>query len=366
MTKRPALAVFSCLACLPAAVALAACAGGPEPTTPTSATTAEPPPPPTVVSQVPEMPPEDPRVVRCGVDDRPRSVVSTADDDLEAPEAQRGRRAARPAPEEGALFADRAAPEMKPRMPPQGERFEPEGPPIPPRIFIVREPPRPVSGGSLSAGVAQRLASSDPKYDVCSDLFAEVDLGRHPLEVSLSSTGAPLDVRSFGAGAPSRFLRCAMERACQVRAPAGEPVRVVLGLDVRRNAPPPPPVDPVVPVPPQPIAEIPVDVVLEGARAGDSDRLAVDLRSLFRKSAARCAAGRPMGQHQQVRFIVSLEGGPRNRRVATSRVGQIKTQSITPGVPVDLIGCVVNGVAGNAVGATAGAASITAVVTWNP
>ena len=303
---------------------LAACAGEPlEPVTP------PPPPPPTAPSDtvlVP-VPAEDPRVVRCGVDDRPRSVVSELDEPL-----RRAPVASAPAvpPEERAFHGDRMPPEAGAAAPkPMPRRRPPEEPPLPPRpqLTIVVEPPRPMDGAALSSSLVSALAASRPRVEACDDLVEVGDVGPHGLAVTITSSGAPSEVRLVDEPTPSKFVRCAMEQACQLRGPAGQGVRVLLPVRVERPRPlpPPPPLDP------SPRA-VPLRVDVSPVGKGPETP---GLRGLMESIAGQCLPV-PIDQRVRLRLEVRAATPGGGRRF---EVGSTLLQG-TQGV--DFVGCVVS------------------------
>lgn len=195
---------------------------------------------------------DDPRIVRCGVDDRPRSVVGAA----ETPRS----------PFLGAppVVASRAPP---PLFVPPSEGELVEAPPEPqPTITLTRTaaralPDRPASG--LDA-----LATQNPQYEVCAELVRREDAGLHEHTVEFGAAGLPL--RVVADATPSRLARCLMERSCQLRAPGRLDVR--LGVQAARTEPPvKPPVDP-----PKPAADD-VRVTFEGETGRSATKVLGDV-----------------------------------------------------------------------------------------
>jgi hypothetical protein len=199
---------------------------------------------------------EDPGVVRCGIDDRPRPVGDLAPDADEraARAAARGRlRGAA----ERSLIGDRMV------MP-----FVPEEPL--PEVTITAGPLRlgPAAaaqggaGGAVGAVSEGMVGAADPT--VCSQLATEADGGAVELVLKMASTAEPLAVR-VGTSPPSPFVRCLMERACQVRAtPAAASATLTIPLAVVVT-PPPPPVPPPPPPAPSPTLVVEASVLTRGS-----------------------------------------------------------------------------------------------------
>jgi hypothetical protein len=168
----------------------------------------------------------DPRVVRCGVDDRPANVLG-----LVVPRDTRPR------------LADRAFPSAKPR--PQGpttskiELFNPEE--APRLLYILPETPTMAGAPVTPPELAAALAQVNPQYEVCSSLADEnmpdVQLR---FELELASSGAPLRVLPVDQGPINTLGRCLMERACQYQTHValGQPRRVTMELRLTYTPPP--------------------------------------------------------------------------------------------------------------------------------
>jgi hypothetical protein len=195
---------------------VAGCASAPPPAPP-----APPPPPaeePGPVAEPPHVePPSDPNVVRCGIDDRPRAI--------------QGRAPAEVASEPRAKIAVPSAPFPAPQQPGLV-------PPPRPRVVLKVDTVRAARGSTLPAKVASALGSSATDLDGCEPLATPEDESKVELAMSLSSGGAPLRVLPPSSSKPSPYVRCLMERACQLR--GGEdapPAEVVLPLTVTWNYP---------------------------------------------------------------------------------------------------------------------------------
>jgi hypothetical protein len=317
------------------ALVLAACGGEPlEPVTPPP----PPPPPPPVTDQVlVPVPAEDARVVRCGVDDRPRSVVSMAPATRQISAEERGLLGDRMPEPRGGM--------AKPMMPP------PTQPPRPPRpeLTIVVDPPRPTDGGAMSSSLMSSLSASRPRIEACDDLLDVADVGPHDLMVTLTSSGAPSEVRVAESRSPSKFVRCAMEQACQLRGPAGETARVVLPVRIERPRPLPPP------PPPVEIATraVPVRVDLTPIGKGPDSP---GLRGLVESVAGACVPS-PRDQRVKVRFQVRRASAP-----AAGRRFEVAS-TVAEGPPsMDLIGCFVSRLDAE----RSVRSPVLVEVTWNP
>lgn len=178
------------------AIFLSGCASAPPPPAPPA-----PPPPPVVEEPVVVETPQpieassDPNVVRCGIDDRPRAIL--------------GRVPAGPA---GAARAKVVAEQVAPPMPQPGVTPAPR-----PRVVLKVEPPRASGGHSLAPKVSSALTSSIADFDGCEPFATPDDESKIDLAMSLSSGGAPLRVLPPTKAKPSVYVRCLMERACQLR-----------------------------------------------------------------------------------------------------------------------------------------------------
>ena len=239
-----------------------------------------PPPPPerdnTVLVPVPN---DDPRVVRCGVDDRPRNVVGARDTvspRLSAVDRSFfGDRIAVPGPTAGAPMAKPTIARQPPPEPLPNQR---------PPLIVTVDAPRPVPGGAMPSG----LGSLRPDLSSCEDVLESGDVGTYAVEVAMASSGAPTEVR-VGERAPSKFVRCAMERACQIRAAAGEATRIVLPIVVRTEraveVPPPPP----------PVSSVPLRVTTTIGEGG--------LRDAAERAASQCV---PRDRAARVRVEIEI------------------------------------------------------------
>jgi hypothetical protein len=299
--------------------AMTGACGGAEPPPPVP-----PPPSPLPVATEDErpLPPEDPRVVRCGIDDRPRKLG------LDSP--PRGETRAKPAPPafEPPPMPTPAASRMMPRQRFQGEApFEDPAVPMPtPRV--EQRAPR-FEGGPVDPQAY--LARIDQRVDECGSLMTAADRGPVELTIALAGTGDPLTVRSSREGTPSPYVHCLMDRGCALRPGASAGGRTMfLALELDLVAPPPPP-------PPRSR----IDEEAEGLRA-----LVI---SGVREVAPTCvkALKDPRGAHvpDAVPLIVSLRlerpaftrprqprGGPSTGGFA-ARTGVVKFGEVVASVP---------------------------------
>ncbi|MCC6644026.1 MAG: hypothetical protein IT374_00435 [Polyangiaceae bacterium] len=141
------------------------------------------PPAPVASVEVPAVavePSSDPRTVRCGVDDRPRSVVSSTP--------------LHPAPR--ARVAMKPALEIAPLTPPTQQ----------PSLATL---PRVTAAVEAPAG----SFSTTPDLDPCEGLAVITDAAPLAFPVALSTEGAPLRVGA-PAAAVSPYARCVQERLC--------------------------------------------------------------------------------------------------------------------------------------------------------
>jgi hypothetical protein len=294
--------------------ALAACSGSPAQPAATPAQPAT-----SIVATPQGGPPEReaPSVVRCGVDDRPRPVGASPGA-APAPDAEPLRRPARPDGLDQADDVDQLRPLAHSRRVVRDDRAllgEPIAmPDVPPRpvhkVTITAGPPRATTAaGNAVEGGAGALTegmtgAADPV--VCQELAAEGDTGPVELEVRLASTAEPLSVHVERA-APTPFVRCLMERACQIRAaPGAASARISLPLDVlvgapegtAAGAPPSPP-------PPPPTAL--VEVTLPPARAGVAAQVREQLRNVMLAQASQCLRGAEPATTRPLRFRLTLQ-----------------------------------------------------------
>ena len=203
------------------ALSLGACAAAPPATAPVSPL---PPAASTASAEDPRPPSDevvDPALVRCGIDDRPRAILGDRDDGG-------GDRERAKSPPPHARFAP----------PPQPPGVVPSGPPAMPRATATLAPPRLVGGQSAPPPLSAAFAASPLDLDGCEALATVEDEGSYELALSLASGGTPLVVKPPPTGKPSAYVRCVMERACQLRGDASTaPGDVLVGVHVKWNFP---------------------------------------------------------------------------------------------------------------------------------
>jgi hypothetical protein len=206
--------------------------------------------------------------------------------------------------------------------------------PTAPALLLERELPRRADGGPLASAIADALQSKPIGLEACRDLAADADEGEHPLLTDFASSGAPLSVREGATtSAPSRFVRCAMERVCQLSAPPGDAFRAVLPLRVRFDRPPAVPVPP----PPPPRTSIPVDVTLTGPRANAVDDASVAVRAQVRQAAGECSASRPPPRGASLHLRVTFQKSPSDASILVPT----KIESGPRGnVDLGVVGCI--------------------------
>lgn len=297
----------------------------------------------------------DPRAVRCGIDDTPRSVLG---DNL-APGVDG------PADESGVfseerprraglvpfLRVDRAFPEAKPAAPRRPPR---------PLVFFQQMPLRLLDGKPLPAPLAEAFSMSNPQYEICNNLAQ--DLPIEPVfELELTSTGAALRVSPTSPGQPSPYERCLMERACQLQARGAgltAPIRVRVPVRASRE-----------PFAASPAtaagSEVRVDVMTENPSPQGAE-LQLQIRSAIADSARGCGA---VAGRARVRFSVELSG-PAGRKITgpSTRVAQVRTESLEGAAPGGVLGCIAGALQGRFfTGSLApGVRAERALVTWNP
>jgi hypothetical protein len=232
---------------------------------------------------------EEPGVVRCGVDDRPRPVGAAPGEPAPAAE-----RALLGAPARSLVLAEAVAPMARRMLPSQA----PFPPPVDvPRLQVVISPGALRVAGSpappsLSSGMT---GAADPT--VCEELATGDDAGSVELEVRLASTAEPLSVRT-ARRPPSPFVRCLMERACQIRA-SGAAASATLTQPIQVSVTEPPP-------PPPPPRSPSVEVGAEGP-GSSGPRDIVDVRLGGRVgAAARSCLTTPPPFDQALKLRVSL------------------------------------------------------------
>jgi hypothetical protein len=267
-------------------------------------------------------PPEDARLVRCGVDDGPRSVITG---ELSPPfkdfgtfpsDGAKAKRA--PAPAE-AVVADRAEPPPRIRMAPRpmpappftGGPGVPMPPPPPDTGFLGPAPQKhitvgaayDVGGGPLAQGAVDAGRALRPAFESCLPTSTDTDMGQQDLQVTVSSSGQPLWVLPPGQAQPSPYGRCLLEQACRLKAPTtGVAHTVFLPVQTAVEAPPPPP-------PPRPTVR--VTVVMDPQQQG----LADVGRSVLESAGQACASQARL--LRETRFRVTLSAS-RGAEVASS------------------------------------------------
>ncbi len=314
--------------------------------------------------------PHDPRIVRCGIDDRPRNVVSRLGDEATLPRLKMEMppppppppppvAGARPKPPPGGIvLVDRAAPQ---------EFFEPPMVSPTPPLRIEALPLTNPAGGP----VPTLVSSADPHYEICTSLAAPDEVpGSLTFGLELASSGAPLRVLPpSGSATPTPLVRCFMERACQLHASApGQKTLLDVPLRVSREQPPPPP---------PPAAVVRVDVASENPRA-DVAELQLQLRSAATSVMQACG---PVPGRARVRLSLDLvtpgRGRPGVRRSRNLRImmppppettitGQ-RTEVLEGTVSSAVLGCVVNGIRQRTFSQLlAGPRTEKMMLTWNP
>ena len=310
-------------------VALAACK---PPLTPTEPSPSSTPGPGGVLVATPAPPraPDDPRLVRCGVDDGPRDVLS----------ARLG--------ESGGRKAKRA--------PPSEEMAPPSlGPPSRPSR---RPPPPPPSGPAthLSVGTAHDVAGTalDPAhvlagrallgaFETCLPLAGDADLVEQSLQITLSGSGDPLWVLPTLPSPPSKLGRCVLEQSCRYRVSSSLGSRTVW-VPVKVFRDPPPPL-------PTPRPTVAVSVTMDGA--GDL----IDVGRAVLESAGRACAGQAR-LLRETRFTV---------RLAKAGGAEISSSSPDGSAPAmdELVNCTVAQIQAR-IPRTARGAGFSGVVRWEP
>lgn len=275
----------------------------------------------------------DPRVVRCGVDDQPRSVVSelSAEEQTSAFAADARQKARmvmlppaarrpmpKPRPTNGPHPMPAPTPFPRPRPIPF-ERPQPTQPAPPPDdraeppAFVempiqLESRPRGVPAVPPSGSVREVASSLEdlrPALAECTQILdAPPVSGMFTFDVRLSQAGQALSITPAGAGQPSVYERCLLEHACRLRTPALDKASLVT-FDVRtfRDEPPPP-------VPPPPVVE-------QNPHIGVDVRLDVDPRGpgglaqrAFSEAAMACRSVGTIGSGAQV---IIRGGAPSNR-----------------------------------------------------
>ncbi len=261
---------------------VACAAAPPEPAAPPAPTPVE------VPSGPAAEPAPDPRVVRCGVDDRPRSVVS-----------------------EVAAPTDRARLFEAPFMGAGKVGAPPTGGPVTPRVTATVD--------RTSASFA-----TFPDLDACEGLATVADEVALRYSVELSVGGAPLRVRP-PAEVVSPYARCVQERLCGLDGgPASQVISVPVSVKwnfARRPSPRPPPDGAT--VAPR------VTFARELPAAHARHAYARALKSLVHHAATVC--GTPSGESSLI-VTVTLD--------AKTKITAARAEATGPEVPPELPECV--------------------------
>ena len=347
-----------------------------------SAPPAPPPQPPTTTPPADSAPadagsgwtPVDPRIVRCGIDDRPRNVVSALPP--REPGALLAEMAAPPPPAAGAR-APRPMPSPMPVMPRRPPPLVPPITPPPDAVFDPGQPdlridPQPLASRT-GTPVPASLSSVDPHYEICTSLAQESEpLGPVTFDLELASNGAPLRVLPpAGNATPSPLVRCLMERACQLQATASPPgQKTVLDVPLRLHRGEQAAAQP----PPGQVADVRVDVATASPRS-DRAELQLQLRSAAALAMRSCGA---VPDRARVRLSLDLIEIPSLRRprrarapmqVRGQRVTGQRTENLEGTVPVAVLGCVVSAVSQRTYPSLGQSTATTAeqmILTWNP
>lgn len=200
-----AIAFTGCLsayACAPAAPPVTA----PAASASASASACDPKPTPPIADA-------DPKVVRCGIDDRPRSIVS----ELDVPPASRAKKMEAPAFGRGGFGRGFVPPAAQGGLPRAGVKLgAPQG-----------------KAADLGA-IAKAFEKSELDFDACDTLAVPTDEGKFELELSLQA-GAPSVVKASKVKAPTPFFRCVMERVCGLKDAPSVSAEVSLPVAVTWN-----------------------------------------------------------------------------------------------------------------------------------
>ncbi len=343
-----------------------------------------PPPPPAasvaLVASAPPAPaasvwtPRDPREIRCGLDDRPKSVISSRD----LPPARSAPRLAFLS----LLAKPRApVPPPPPPPPPNPDTPNPFAPgariqlpdidhdpipdvedAIPISLVVDRLPFTLINGAPPAAPLAQALASVDPQYDACIPLERVGEsLGPVTFDLELASNGSPLRVLPpAGNATPSPLVRCLMERTCQLLATASPPaqtLRVQVPLRLRRPEPEAPP-------PPPSTFAGRLDVATEAPDGGFAESQ-LQLRALVGEAARSCG---PVLVRTTVRLAFSLSVGPSTTAIPRNQLIASVTPSAVSGLPpASLLACLTRSLEGRSFAVPTAINRRDRVrVTWNP
>jgi hypothetical protein len=261
----------------------------------------------------------DPRVVRCGVDDRPRSVTSALD-------ADSGERSAKRAP------ADVAAPPIPmpfPLQQPVPTASALPVPPMKPRANIALGDPRAASG-VLPPEVAAALAKNGAPYLDCDGLAKETDEGAFELRVSLATGGAALTIAPPPAVEVTPYLRCLVERSCQVRGAESAPaVDVILPLRITWAFPH------AKPTTRHPEGGAAPFVVFEGVTDSSLNQpFFTYLRTMTRQTARTCLAGRMLLSGARARAHLKIGGTSEHPTLSS-----VTAEALGPSVDDQLLAC---------------------------
>lgn len=293
--------------------------------------------------------PDDPRIVRCGVDDAPHSVISGM---VEGGDSRFAKRAP--------LLADRAAPPpltagprsrpapVPPFSPPPPPPTRPPPPPPPPEVFrqthLVVGVAHDMSGGPVEPAMIAAGRALEPRFKTCVPQAGEADLGEQSIEVTLSGAGSPLWVLPTTPSQPTIYGRCLLEQACSLAAPgSGATRKVFLPLQTSKDPPPPPPT---------PRPQVNVSVVMDATSAG----LADVGRSVLDSAGRACASQVRLTRDARFRVTIS-----------TARGAEIATSSVDGSTPAmdALISCAVAQIQARIPPRTK-AGSFSGIIRWEP
>jgi hypothetical protein len=274
--------------------------------------------------------PSDPRLVRCGVDDTPRSVISGVVD------VRDGRLAKRMAE---AIPADRA-------MPPPA-LVAPPGVPLPPPVRPTRLAvgvAQEANGGPVEPAAVAAGRALTSSLETCVPMSTEADLGDMTLHITVAASGAPLWALPASSAQPSVYGRCLLEHACGLKLPGLGTTRTI-SLPVQTSKDPPPP-------PPQPRPTVNVRVTMDPSSAG----LADVGRSVLEGAGRACASQARLTR--ETRFRVTL---------STARGAEIATSSPDGSSPArdPLVACAVAQIEARIPPKTRGS-GFSGIIRWEP
>lgn len=268
--------------------------------------------------------PDDPRIVRCGVDDAPHSVISGLVDGGDGRFAKRAPlmadRALPPPPTAGPLARPAPVPPFTPAPPPPRRN----SPPPPPETFrpthVVVGVAHDMSGGPVEPAVIAAGRALEPRFKTCVPQAGEADLGEQSLEITVSGGGSPLWVLPTLPSQPTVYGRCLLEQACSLAAPGNGTTRKVF-VPVQTAKDPPPP-------PPTPRPQVNVSVAMDPTPSG----LADVGRSVLDAAGRACASQARLTRDARFRVTIS-----------TARGAEIATSSVDGSTPAmdGLISCAV-------------------------